>query len=461
MGVVVGIPAVVLDMVQKGLIERGFHDALFPNLAYRQEATFEKWEGQVGEEVVMSRAGLLEPNTDPLTPGVDPEPKQPAFEQFKARLDRYGDAIDTHMPTSAMAAANLFQRNIQTLGLQAGQSVNRLPRNALFKAYLSGNTVTTASASNSATQISVASLNGFTDVLVLTDRALAQPVSASYPLTVRISGIGLRNVIAVSPDNPLDPFGPGTLYLSSAIGGSGVAARVAVVSSQAPKVIRAGGGDSVDALGSGDIFVLQEAINSVGYLRDNNVQPHPDGFYHCHISSLANAQVFADPAFQRLNIGLPSHSIYQEGFIGHLGGVMFIMNTESPNDINSGRKTATGTNAMYSKDIGAETVNEGGVRVGRMILTGRSAIYERGFDESAYTSEAGLNGKEGSFDVVNNGVNISTDRIRLILRAPINRMQDTVSAAWSITTSFPVPSDIGSGGPQRYKRAMVIEHSLG
>ncbi len=55
---------------------------------------------------------------------------------------------------------------------------------------------------------------------------------------------------------------------------------------------------------------------------------------------------------------------------------------------------------------------------------------------------------------------ISTDRIRLILRAPIDRFQDVISAAWSIHTAFPVPSDITAGGPQKYKRAVICEHAL-
>lgn len=460
-GVVVGIPAVILDMVQKGLIERGFHDALYPSLAYRQEATFEEWTAGAGDEIVMSRAGLLPPNTTPLAPGVDPSPKTPTFEQWTAKLARYADTMDTQMPTSAVAASNLFLRNIQTLGMQAGQSVNRLPRNELFKAYTSGHTVTTASAGAGATTIEVAALNGFTDVLIIADSAKAQPVSPAFPLRVKISGIGYRNVIGALPNDPTDPFGPGTLYLSAALGGSGVAARVAVISSAAPRIVRAGGGDSIDAIGPGDTFIMQEAINAAAFLRTSNVPPHPDGLYHCHISPLANAQVFADPAFQQLNTALPEHAIMREGFIGVLGGVMFIMNTEAPDDLNSGAQTETGTNASYSRDIGCETVNEDGVRIGRMIVTGRHAIYEKGLDEQNYVSEAGLNGKQGEFDIVNNNIQVSTDRIRLIMRAPQNRLQDIVSTTWSITTAFPVPSDIGSGGPSRFKRSIVIEHALG
>jgi hypothetical protein len=206
---------------------------------------------------------------------------------------------------------------------------------------------------------------------------------------------------------------------------------------------------------------LQDIINAAALLRQQNVQPHEDGFYYAHISPEANAQMFADPVFQRLNTALPSHVIYSQGFIGYMSGILFKLNSESPAWQNSGVRVATGTNAFYSTEVGAETTNASGVNVGRMIVTGKGSVYERWLNEEAYVSEAGLTGKQGDFNVVNNGVSITTDRIRLILRAPVNRLQDQVAATWSITTSFPVPSDVtATSGLERYKRAVVVEHAI-
>lgn len=460
-GLVVGVPPAIVDLQQKGLLERAFHDGLYPNLAYRAEAMFEEWPANSGTEVFMSRPGLLTPVVTPLTPGVDPVPQNVTYEQWSAILDRFASAVDTHIPTSVVSNASLFLRNIQQLGLQAGQSVNRIARNALFKAYLSGQTATIDAALAGDTQLHVASLNGFVDVILTATSARPVPVSPASPLPVTITGVaGTRNVIAANPDDPADPLGPGVLTLSAALG-VGVAARGVVLSVFRPRVVRSGGGASVDAIGPADTFVLQDAINAVAFLRDASVQPHMDGFYHAHISPQANAQVFTDPAFQRLNTALPEHAIYKQGFIGTLAGVMFFMNNESPNPNNSGPRTATGAASFYSRDIAAETTNAAGVNIGRTLLTGMGCLYERGLDESAYVTEAGITGKVGEFDVINNGVSIMTERIRLILRAPLNRLQDQVGAAWSITTSFPVPSDQTSfSGPERFKRALVIEHAL-
>ena len=69
-----------------------------------------------------------------------------------------------------------------------------------------------------------------------------------------------------------------------------------------------------------------------------------------------------------------------------------------------------------------------------------------------------MTGKIGEFDVVNNGLSIGTDRIRLVIRSPLDRLQDVVSSTWSISTAFAAPSDItATSGPALYKRAIVIE----
>lgn len=464
MSVLLLVPPSIQALNQQGAIERAFHDALFPNLAYRAEAMAEEWPANTGQQIFQSRPGLLTPKTSALQAGSDPQPSQVPYEQWSTTLAQFADAIDTHMPTAVTSNANLFLRNIQTLGLGAGQSINQIARNELFKAYLSGNTALTAACLTTDTSLSVASLNGFTDVLVpgLTQITPA-PVSPTTPLSVTVGTsptTAVVNVVGFVPSNPSDPYGPGVVNLSAAIG-TAFAARASVRSAYAPTIVRSGGGSTVDAVGPSDTLLLQDVINAVALLRRANVLPHEDGYYHAHISPIANAQIFADSVFQRLNTALPEGVMYSSGFIGHISGVMFFMNTESPDFSNSGALTATGPNSsVYAAGIGAETTNDGGTNIGRTIVTGKGALYERYLDESQYVTEAGTVGKIGEFTVVNNGIEILTERIRLVIRAPFDRLQQVVSAAWSITTSFPVPSDLtASSGPQRFKRAVVIESS--
>ncbi len=460
---VLGVPPAVLELQQKGLIERAFHDGLFPNLAFRAEALSEEWPANTGTEMFMSRPGLLAPIVKPLQPGADPQPQSVTYEQWSAELAQFSGAIDTHIPTSATASANLFLRNIHQLGLQAGQSINRIARNQLFKSYVSGQTVLTAACLTTDTILKVAALNGFVDVANPGLNVKPQPVSPAFPLPCKVGPTGavLISVVGQIPDDPTDPSGPGQLILAAAIG-TAFAARSLVKSNFAPLIIRTGGGATVDALTLAQTVTLQDVINAVAKLRRANVQPHADGFYHAHISSIANSQFFADPVFQRLNQSLPEHVIYKEGFIGTISGVMFFLNNESPEDTNVGTLVGTGVNAKYGPEVGADAVNETSIKVGRILVTGRGSIYEKWLNEDAFVTEAGLNGKVGEFDVVNNNTAILTERIRLVLRAPQDRLQQVVSAAWSISTSFPVPSDLTApSGPERFKRALVIEHALG
>ncbi len=456
---VVGIPQSILNLVQQGLLERAFHDALFPSLLFRAEASKEQWEANTGTELFMTRPGLLLPITKPLVAGADPEPQTLSYEQWVAKLDRYSGTIDTHMPSSVVANSDLFMRNVNQLGMQAGQSLNRLPRNEIHLRYLSGNTCLLVATASGDSAIRVASVNGFTDVILKGVQTRPQLVSSSNPLQISIGGV-VRNVIGVDLDSPSDPYGPGTLYLSATVG-SVVPARAPVLAVNRPKVVRSGGATSVDGIGSSDIFQLQDVAQVVSQLRKNNVPPHEDGTYHCHINTAANNQIFSDPAFQRLHQGTGGMSEqYKEFFIGSIFGCSFFLNNECPDADNSGARTPTGTNAQYSEEIGAETINESGIGIGRCLVTGRGALYEKYLDESGYVTEAGISGKEGQLQSINNGVEVNTDNIRLILRAPTNRLQDTVAATWSITTSFSTPSDVGAGGPERFKRAVVIEHAL-
>lgn len=461
-GIVLGVPPTVVNLVQQGLLERAFHDGLVPNFLYRADAVWEDWGDHQGTELFMTRRGMLAPVTKPLQPGVDPIPQKLDYEQWVAKLDRYGATIDTHMPTSTVANADLFLSNVKALGIQAGQSLNRLPRNAMFKAYLSGHTVLTQVTAAGDTVIRVASLNGFTDVVIKGTTVRPSPISSQTPLQISIMNGAtaiVRNAIGFQPDNPDDPYGPGSLTLNQSVGAI-VANRSAVLSVARPQIIRCGGGASIDAISASDTVTMQDVIVACNRLRRMNVPPHEDGTYHAHISTDGNTQFFTDPAFQRMLQGNPENSAFQEGFLGKISGVSFFQNNETPDNLNSGALSATGSFAQYAEDIGAEVVNESGVRIGRIIVSGKGVMYEKGLDESKFLTEAGVQGKVGEFSITNNGATIATERARLIIRAPQNRTQDEVAATWTISTCFPIPSDVVSGTPERFKRAVVIEHTL-
>lgn len=451
-----GIPEGIINLIQDRTLERVFHDALYPRLLYRSEAVAEVWPANLGERMVFTRAGLMEVDTTPLTPGTDPTVGTYPFEQWEAEARQYGRSLDTHMPTSYVSLAPIFLRNIVSLGLNAGQTLNRLCRNPLFRAYEGGNTVLTAAAAAAATTIEVANLNGFTEQI---NDARISPVSPANPLAISFSTAEPDNtVVGFVPNDANQPFGPGQLVLGAPLS-AGVAARVGVFARTASNVYRVGGGATVDGIASTNILTLQDVINVVARMRANNVPPTADGYYHVHVTPQGEAELFADNQFQRLFQSLPDSATYRDLAIGQLVGCRFYRNTENPNTQNSGTLVDTGTAARGSNDIGGELVNNNGVEVQRAMVLGGGAIYEKYLDESKYITEAGVTGKIGEFNVINNGVAIMTQRIRMILRAPLDRLQQVVGSSWSWSGDFPVPSDAETGTPARYKRATVIQHA--
>jgi len=465
MTLVLGVPPAVLELQQQGLLERAFHDALFPKLLYRQECSVEDWPANTGTTVLMSKPGLLPPITTPTTPGSDPPDQTLNYEQWFATLEQYSGSLPTHIPTAVTANANLFLRNIQQLGMQAGQSVNRLARNRMFKDYLGAQTNALTTIGSSDTTIRVAALNGFRYVVIPGTNVAPQPVSSSYPMQATVGTAPTTatvSIVGVVPDNASDPDGPGTLQLAAAVGTAFATTRTPVIGAYAPLVVNSAGGTNIDNITAGDTLTLQQVINAVALLRNANVMPHEDGYYHAHIGALSVPQLYADPVFQRLNQSLPNGDIYQTGFVDTINGIKFFLNTESPlyASNNVGKLTATASSGVYAADIGSEIVNGNGVQIGMVLITGRGITWEKRLDESNYVTEAGTTGKIGQFDVVNNGIQVITEGIRLIIRAPLDKLQQVVSVSWSISTSFSSQTDyLAQSGPQAYKRGIVLRHA--
>ena len=453
----------IRGLVQDNLLERTFHDALFPRLLFRGEAAPVLWPANVGDQMVFTGAGLIPPKMKPLTPGVDPTPSSFSAEQWTAILNQYGDTIDTHMPTSIAAIANLFLRNAQQLGLSAAQSLNRLVRNRLFNAAESGWTVADG-AQSAVTVLRVKRLMGFTRArrpdLPAGSPVRFDQVSSNNPLPIIVRNTTPAdqavNVIGYSPDTPGDEIGPGSITLDASVT---VADRAYVYATNASYVVRVGGGFKVDDIGSSDLLRLSDIRQAVARFWQQNVPEHPDGFFHCHLDPTSQAQVFADQEFQRLLTSLPDYYMYRQFALGVLLNTVFFRNSENPVP-----ETVTGgLTATYDQNdnFGPELYNNGttsGVKVHRALFVGQGFIHEYYQDLSALITEAGLTGRVGEPRITNNGIEVFSERIQLILRSPLNRMQDVVAASWKFIGDWPVRTDVTTGDKAAFKRAVIIQH---
>lgn len=454
----------IRGLVQDGVLERAFHDALVPRLLFRQEVTPIPWPGGIGDTMIFSAPGLVSPDARPLRPGDEPDLATYHAEQWTATVQQYAKAIDTHMPSSMMAIANLFLRNTQQLGIQAGMTLNRLVRNRLYATAMSGWT-TANGAATTTTSVKVHSLNGFTRARNPTTAGASQiqfgPVTSSNPLAIKIydnSAETSNTVIAYTPDNAGDEFGPGTLTLGTQV--TSVADRAYIFATDASNVVRVGGGNKVDDLASNDVPTLTDVRTCIANFWQDNVPEHPDGRFHAHIDPISNAKLMGDTEFRTMLTALPDYYMYKQFAIGELLNTIFIRNSECP--VKATVEPKDGTTFSMNDPFPGELYSNGnastGVPVHRILFTAQGGIMEYYADLNALLTEVGIAGKVGEPSITNNGIEIFTDRIQLVIRQPMNRLADMVSTAWKFIGDWPTRTDAETGTGARYKRAAVIEH---
>lgn len=444
----------VVAAIQDRTLQRVFRDALYPRLLYRMEAMPELWPVNLGTNQTFTRSGLMQPVTRPGAPGVEPDPISWAVEQWEATAQQWRATIDTHMPTSYTTLASLYLRNIHQLGLHAGQSLNRVVRDKGFNAYTAGNTVNDVAGAAIDTTLHVVNLNGFTTKLF---NGRPTPVSAANPLTVIIgpptAPLATVQVIGFVSDIPGDTIHGGSLTLAAALGVI-VPLRTPVLAANRSSLVYSGGtAFRIDDITAANTFKLADIRASVAKLRFNNVPPHEDGSYHCHLDPISESQIFGDNEFQRLNQSLPDFIHYRKMAVAYLLGCTFYRNTEAPTT------STVSEDPNFGFTTGFELVNPSGVSIHRPIFTGQGWIEEKYLDESRYISDAGVMGKIGEFAVTNGGVQVMTERIRLVLRAPLDRLQQQTSSSWSFSGDWPVPTDtLTTSSPASFKRACVVIH---
>lgn len=450
----------VRALVQENILERAFHDALFPRMLFRGEAMVQQYPLNVGDSMVFTGTGLIRPKMKPLQPGSDPAPSSYQSEQWTATLLQYADSIDTHMPTSITAIANLFLRNAHQLGMSAGQALNRIVRDRMYNAAESGWTVADGNQGPTST-LRVKRLNGFTTArrpdLPNGSAVRFNTVSTNNPLSIVVTEAGGPTVVSVigySPDVAGDEVGPGVLSLSGPVT---VIDRAAVYSADRSYVVRVGGGNSVDDIGSNDTLKLSDIRSAVARFWQENVPEHSDGRFHCHLDPTAQAQVFGDQEWRQLLTSLPDYYMYRQFALGELLNTVFFRNSECPLP----ETVEGGLTADFSQDdpFAGELYNDGttaGVKIHRALFTGQGGIYEYYQDMGGLLTDAGITGKVGEPRVTNNSIEVFTDRIQLILRSPLNRLQDLVSTSWKFIGDWPVRTDATTGDAARYKRFAVV-----
>lgn len=425
-------PAVLQPIIQTGYLERAFHDSLKAQLAYRAVAMKDVFPARIGETFTRTRTGLRPAVTAPLSPSGNTNfdnglsGSTPGVEQYTMTINQYGDTDDLNVATETVGIANQFVLKGRQLGEQAGRSMDQLAANALFNAYLSGNTRATAATTTSAS-LHVDDVRGFQTVLV---NGVVTPVSGTNTLAVAI-GASANTVTAVAVDGSNTSTAPGgvsgTLTLGTAVSAT---LNQAVVSGVAPSILRPSGRATTAALVAGDTLLMRtNLLQAVTNLRMNSV-PAIGGAFNCYLDPQQLMGLFADPEFQILFRGQYGAREYRQGEVFELMGLRFIPNNMAPQQV------------------------IGGLAVRRAIVVGAEALIESDCTAAMRASEVGNPLAEVRF----------VDGVKFINRAPMDRLQQIVAMSWNWIGGFVAPTDttanpnvLPTASNAVYKRAVVVE----
>ena len=419
------LPAALQPMLQNGFLEHSFRSALFPALLYAKAADSEPWTDNLGATRTSTRKGLLPVVTTPTT-GSDASVATYPLEQWSVSMDQYGQTVATDMLSNLVALASRYAADIQTLGLNAGQSINQLARNKLYTAYKGGRTWVTTDSSSSVT-LAVHDVEGF---LTKNVNGVPTAVSSGNALSVTVNGVA-NTVTGASVTS-----GAGNLTLGTAISATH---GQAVVSTSAPISIRPTGSTAFD-LGSSNVATASLFRSAVARLRKSNV-PTVNGNYVAHVDADTEAQLFADADFKQAYQGRGDSAVFQDMSIGTFLGIDWVRNTEAPS-ITDGGTAASGAS--------------GTLTVHRPLVMGAGALIAAPLQgQGQLLTETGVSAVP-NIAMVNVAAGID---VVLIVRPPQDNFQQKIQSTWSWTGDFGVPSDANTGDRAVFKRCVMLEHA--
>jgi hypothetical protein len=320
-------------------------------------------------------------------------------------------------------------------GEQAARSLDDLARNALFSAYFGGNTRVRTTLTSAGPAVAVDDVRGFQTAFV---NGVQQTVSAANPLAVTI-GADIYTLTGATVDATNVSTTPGgqsgVLTLSGNVTVSDGTAGNSVQSATCSLILRPNARGNSSLLQAGDTLAMSNILDAVANLRVNAV-PDMDGAYNCYLDPISARQLFADPDFQRLFIGLTSaNEIFKpgQGVVNEFLGLRFVLTTES-----------------Y---VQPHPLLAGAV-IRRPIVVGQGALVEGDFAGMAADDVAP---KDSIVSMV--------DGVCMVTREPIDRLQQIIAQSWYWIGGFCAPSDtttnsmtVPTATNASFKRAVMIEH---
>lgn len=432
-------PPALQPIIQQGFLEREFSQALRSKLGYRACADRVKVAVGIGETITKTRAGLKPAITTPLAPATNTNfdngltPTTWGVEQFIITINHYAATTDLNVVTERVGIASQFLHNAYVNGEQAARSLDDLARNALFAAYMGGNTRIRLTLSGAAPAVTVDDVRGFLQVFV---NGVQQPVSSSSPMTVAI-GSNTYTLVGVAVDVVSVSTAPGglsgTLTLSGNVSVPDGTAGNTVTAANGASIVRPSQRGNTSLIGASDTLTMANLLDAVAKLRLNAV-PEIDGAYNCYLDPVSSRQLFADPDFKQLFQGATSaNQVFKNGMTNDFLGLRFVPTTEA---------------------FVQPHPSLANLMVRRPVVCGQGALIEGDF--------AGM----GAVDVSPADSIISmVDGVAMVTREAIDRLQQIIAQSWYWIGGFCAPSDVTTNPTTvptatnaAYKRAVIVEH---
>ncbi len=436
---ILNFPASLQPIIQQGFLDREFDLALRSRLGYRAVADREEISVGIGETLTKTRAGLKPAVTTPLSPASNTNldnglsPTMWSVEQYTIVMNHYAATMDLNMVTSRAGIAAQFLQNAYANGEQAARSLDELARNALFGAYMGGNTRIRTSLGSAGPVVAIDDVRGFQTAFV---NGVQQTIGGSNPLVVTI-GSNVYSAISASVDTTNVSTAPtgvsGTLTLSTNVLVVDGAAGNTVVAANGSSIIRPQQRTNTLQLGASDILTMGCLLDAVAKLRLNAV-PEIDGAYNCYLDPVSSRQLFADPDFKQLFQGATSaNQVFRKGMTNDFLGLRFVPTNE------------TFVQAHPSL---------ANLMVRRPIICGAGALVEGDYAGLAASDVAPAD----SIVTVVNGV-------AMVTREAIDRLQQIIAQSWYWIGGFCAPSDtttnpttVPTATNAAFKRAVIVEH---
>ncbi|WP_428493224.1 DUF4043 domain-containing protein [Rhodopila sp.] len=432
-------PVSLQPIIQQGFLEREFQQALRSRLGYRACADQVTVAVGIGETLTKTRAGLKPSVTTPLAPATNTNfdngltPTTWGVEQYTISINLYAATTDLNVVTERVGIASQFLQNAYVNGEQAARSLDELSRNALFAAYLGGNTRVRTTLTSAGPTVFVDDVRGFQTVFL---NGIQQAITASTPMTVTIgsNSYTLVSVVVDAVNVSTSPNGvSGALTLSGNVSVSDGTAGNTVTAASGATIVRPSQRGNTSLITASDTLTMSNLLDAVAKLRLNAV-PEIDGAYNCYLDPVSSRQLFADPDFKQLFQGATSaNQVFKKGMTNDFLGLRFVP-----------------TNEAFVQSH--PTLS--GLMIRRPMICGQGALIEGDFAGMAATDIAPVD-----------SIVTMVDGIAMVTREAIDRLQQIIAQSWYWIGGFCAPSDtttnpttVPTATNAAFKRAVIVEH---